>query len=114
LVFILKDEDGNVTTFEFDQLEELAPFSTLQGEISGLTNAEDVAYAADSLAPNTSAAILVWEGAWSKGPASPPSSLKLPQPISRPATNHRTRTTRSLLCRFAAHEAWPVLSAAPR
>ena len=61
LVFILKDGDGNVTTFEFDQLEELAPFSTLEGEISGLINQEDVAYAADALEPNTSAAILMWE-----------------------------------------------------
>jgi len=64
LIFILKDGDGNVTTFEFDQLEELAPFSTLEGEISGLINQEDVAYAADALEPNTSAAILVWEDTW--------------------------------------------------
>ena len=64
LVFILKDGDGNVTTFEFDQLEELAPFSTLEGEISGLINQEDVAYAADALEPNTSAAILMWEDTW--------------------------------------------------
>ena len=64
LIFILKDGDGNVTTFEFDQLEELAPFSTLEGEISGLINQEDVAYAADALEPNTSAALLVWEDTW--------------------------------------------------
>ena len=64
LVFILKDGDGNVTTFEFDQLEELAPFSTLEGEVSGLINQEDIAYAADGLEPNTSAAILVWEDTW--------------------------------------------------
>jgi len=64
LIFILKDGDGNVTTFEFDQLEELAPFSTLEGEISGLINQEDVAYAADALEPNTSAAILMWEDTW--------------------------------------------------
>ena len=64
LVFILKDDDGNVTTFEFDQLEELAPFGTLEGEVSGLINQEDIAYAADGLEPNTSAAILVWEDTW--------------------------------------------------
>ena len=64
LIFILKDGDGNVTTFEFDQLEELAPFSTLEGEISGLINQEDIDYAADSLEPDTSAAVLVWEDTW--------------------------------------------------
>jgi hypothetical protein len=64
LVFILKDEEGNVTTFEFDQLEELAPFSTLDGEVSGLMNDDDISYAADALAPNTSAALLIWEDTW--------------------------------------------------
>jgi len=102
LVFILKDDEGNVTTFEFDQLEELAAFSTLEGEISGLINTEDVAYAADALEPNTSAAILVWEDTWatefaeqygmrvglsSKVLESRPSSLRLPPPISPPTTS---------------------------
>lgn len=64
LVFILKDDDGNVTTFEFDQLEELAPFSTLEGEVSGLITQEDIEYAADSLEPGTSAAVLLWEDTW--------------------------------------------------
>lgn len=64
LVFILKDDDGNVTTFEFDQLEELAPFSTLEGEVSGLITQEDIDYAADSLEPGTSAAVLLWEDTW--------------------------------------------------
>jgi hypothetical protein len=64
LVFILKDADGTVTTFEFDQLEELAPYATLQGEVGGLVNEEDIAYAADDLAPNSSAALLVWEDTW--------------------------------------------------
>jgi Family of unknown function (DUF6325) len=64
LVFILKDPDGNVTTFEFDQLEELSPYATLQGEVGGLVNQEDIAYAADGLEPNSSAALLVWEDTW--------------------------------------------------
>jgi hypothetical protein len=64
LVFILKDADGNVTTFEFDQLEELAPYATLQGEVGGLVNEEDIAYAANGLEPNSSAALLVWEDTW--------------------------------------------------
>ncbi len=64
LVFILKDADGNVTTFEFDQLEELAPYATLQGEVGGLVNQEDIEYAAHALEPNNSAALLVWEDTW--------------------------------------------------
>jgi hypothetical protein len=64
LVFILKDADGMVSTFEFDQLDELAPYATLQGEIGGLVNEEDIAYAANGLEPNSSAALLVWEDTW--------------------------------------------------
>jgi Family of unknown function (DUF6325) len=64
LVFILKDPDGNTAIFEFDQLEELAPFATLQGEAGGLVNEEDITYAADALEPNSSAALIVWEDTW--------------------------------------------------
>jgi Family of unknown function (DUF6325) len=64
VVFIMKDADGNVATFEFDQLEELAPFAALQGEAGGLVNQEDIAYAAEALEPDSSAALLVWEDTW--------------------------------------------------
>jgi hypothetical protein len=64
LVFIGKDADGNVVMFEFDQLDELAPFADLQGEAGGFVSEEDVAYAAAGLDPNTSAALIVWEDTW--------------------------------------------------
>ncbi len=64
LVFILKDADGSVTTFEFDQLDELAPYASLQGEVDGLANEEDVAYVAESLEPGSSAVVIVWEDTW--------------------------------------------------
>jgi hypothetical protein len=64
LVFVSKDQYGNVTTFEFDQLEELASFAELEGEAGGLISEEDVNYAAASLEPNSSAALLIWEDTW--------------------------------------------------
>jgi Family of unknown function (DUF6325) len=64
LVFIGKDEAGNVAVFEFDQLDELAPFAALQGEAGGLVSEEDVAYAAAALEPDSSAALIVWEDTW--------------------------------------------------
>jgi Family of unknown function (DUF6325) len=64
LVFIMKDPAGKVTTYEFDQVDELAPFATLQGEAGGLVNQEDIDYAAAALHPNSSAAVLVWEDTW--------------------------------------------------
>jgi hypothetical protein len=64
LVFIMKDPDGEVTTYEYDQLEELAPFASLPGEVGDFVNQEDLDYAAAALAPNSSAAVILWEDTW--------------------------------------------------
>jgi Family of unknown function (DUF6325) len=64
LVFVTKDADGNVDSFEFDQLDELAPFAVVDGEVGGLANPEDIEHAAALLEPNSSAALLIWEDLW--------------------------------------------------
>jgi uncharacterized protein DUF6325 len=64
LMFIGKDAAGDVISFEFDQLDELAPFADLDGEVGGLIGQEDIDHAAESLEPNMSAALLMWEDTW--------------------------------------------------
>lgn len=64
LIFVGKAADGTVTTFEFDQRDELAGFAAIDGEVGGLISAEDVEYAASLLEPNSSEALLVWEDVW--------------------------------------------------
>ena len=66
LIFIKKDEAGNVTSFELSALEaeEASPFDDLDGEIDGLLSEEDILIAAEALQPNCSAALLVFEHAW--------------------------------------------------
>ena len=64
LTFISKDADGEVEVVEYDAVEELAAFAGLNAEVGGILTAEDIAYAAQSLEPNTSAALLIWEDAW--------------------------------------------------
>jgi hypothetical protein len=64
LVFIGKDDSGEVVAFEFDQLAELAAFAELEGDIGGFLNQEDIEYAAAALEPGSSAALLVWEDRW--------------------------------------------------
>ena len=64
LVFVGKDDAGDVVAFEFDQLEELEAFHHLEGEVGGILNEEDIAYAAAALEPGSSAALLVWEDKW--------------------------------------------------
>ena len=65
LVFVKKDADGEVTIFEIDALDE-APdlgLDDLDGEAGGLLNEEDLELAAAALAPDSSAALIVWEQA---------------------------------------------------
>ena len=64
LTFISKDAAGRVEVVEYDAVEELAAFAGLDGEIGGIVTEEDIAHAAQSLEPNTSAALLIWEDSW--------------------------------------------------
>jgi hypothetical protein len=64
LIFIGKDADGSVATFEIDDLDNAAGFSTLDGDVGGLISPTDIEFAARSLEPNSSAALLIWEDVW--------------------------------------------------
>jgi len=64
LIFVAKDDAGEVAAFEFDQLDELAPFAELEGDIGGVLSDEDVAYVAATLEPGSSAGLIVWEDLW--------------------------------------------------
>jgi hypothetical protein len=64
LTFIMKDAAGGVEVVEYDAVEELAAFAGLDAEVGGILTEEDVAHAALSLEPNTSAVLIIWEDAW--------------------------------------------------
>lgn len=64
LTVITKDESGEVSSFEFDQLDEMASFADLEGEVGGILSQEDIDYAAASLAPGSTVGLLVWEDLW--------------------------------------------------
>jgi hypothetical protein len=64
LIFIGKDADGSVVSFEIDELDALAGFGELDADVGGLISPEDVEYAAAALEPNSSAALLIWEDVW--------------------------------------------------
>jgi hypothetical protein len=64
LIFIGKDAEGNVLSFEIEDLEDLAGFGGLEGEVGGLISPEDIEFAASQLEPNSSAALLIWEDLW--------------------------------------------------
>lgn len=68
IAFVGKDEAGNALAME---MTELAPdvqsaLDELGIEVGGLLNEDDLMDAADSLEPNSSAALLVWENVWAR------------------------------------------------
>ncbi len=66
LIFIGKDADGSVVSFEIEELDTLAGFGGLDADVGGLISPEDIEYAAAALEPNSSAALLIWEDLWAK------------------------------------------------
>lgn len=66
LIFVKKDAEGLTESFELASLDpdEAAVFHRLDGEINGLVSEEDLRLAAEELAPDSSAAVLVWENSW--------------------------------------------------
>jgi hypothetical protein len=71
VAFVSKDESGDVSAFE---LTELAPdvqeaFDSLNIEVNGLFNEDDLQAAGQELEPNSSAALIVWENVWARNVA---------------------------------------------
>ncbi len=64
LIFIGKEGDGSVVAFEIDELDAVAGFDRLDGDVGGLISPADIEYVAAALEPNTSAAMLIWEDVW--------------------------------------------------
>ena len=65
LLFVTKDEEGNVAALELADLgEEVAELAVFEGASSGLLGDDDVTQAGDVLEPGTSAALLVFENSW--------------------------------------------------
>jgi hypothetical protein len=64
LVFVAKDEAGDTVSLEFDQMDELAAFNDIEGEVGGLINAEDLDHVAANLPAGNSALVIVWEDLW--------------------------------------------------
>ena len=68
VAFVGKDADGEVIALELTELDPEVQDSLdrLGIEVQGLLNEDDLADAAEALAPNSSAALLVWENVWAR------------------------------------------------
>lgn len=65
LAFVAKDEDGTVVIGEIEDLaDELGPLCELSTFLADLVTEEDLESAGEMLAPNSTAAVIVWENTW--------------------------------------------------
>ena len=68
LVFIAKDDDGNVAAVELNELDTQVSdaYTNLIDELDGLIGEEDIEDFGDQLEPGSSIALLVVEHVWAK------------------------------------------------
>lgn len=66
VAFLKKAADKTVTVFEYDGLDDVLEFgfAAVDGEAGGVLSDEDLRMTAEVLAPDSSAALLVWEDRW--------------------------------------------------
>lgn len=66
LMFVSKDSDDLVEVVELSDLDDVvgATFDAFVGDIQAFFSAEDVQVLADGMAPNSSAALVVYENTW--------------------------------------------------
>ena len=67
LLFIKKDADGSLTIIEVDEVDEddvYDAFDPLVPEVNGFLSESDAITLAQSLEPNSSAALLLFENVW--------------------------------------------------
>jgi len=64
LLFLTKDDGGNVTMLEIADAVAIEGLSELAGAHSGLLSDEDAREAGEALEPGTSAALIVFENSW--------------------------------------------------
>ncbi len=64
LVFISKDADGEFLVIEADEDEAFAVFGAIDADIGGFIGDDDIAYAVESLEPESSVLLIMWEDVW--------------------------------------------------
>ena len=66
VLFVMENEDGTFSGFEAKDLEadRIGDFKVFEGASSGLLGDEDVAAAADAIAPGSAAVVIVCENRW--------------------------------------------------
>lgn len=65
---VTKQESGDIVALELAELDAdvRTAFDDLDGEVSGLLSEADLTFAAETLQPGSTAAVIVWENTWAR------------------------------------------------
>jgi uncharacterized membrane protein len=68
LVFITRDDDGNVGVIELDSLDDeiTTAYMDIEGDVQGLLADDDFETIGELLEPGSSALAVVWENTWAR------------------------------------------------
>jgi hypothetical protein len=68
LTFARKDADGNVEIVEMHDLDEASYklYESLVSDVNGMLSEDDIDLIADTLEPNSSAALMLFENSWAR------------------------------------------------
>lgn len=64
LAFVIKDADGKTASIEVEDADVADSFAAVTGNQLDLLSDSDLEFMAETLEPNTSALVVVWENAW--------------------------------------------------
>ena len=66
VLFVMKDENGDVVGFEAKDLDDkgVGDFAVFEGASSGLLGDEDAGHAAEAIEPGSAAVMIVYENRW--------------------------------------------------
>lgn len=63
-VVVTKEDTGDISFVEFDELKDQAGFATIDVEVGGLISEEDIAFVGDGLDPGMTAVVFLIEDLW--------------------------------------------------
>jgi len=64
LLVIAKDEDGEISAYEIDEVTDRDDVRALEAEVAEILAADDVLDLANAMLPGSVAGVIVWENTW--------------------------------------------------
>jgi hypothetical protein len=64
ILILDKDEDGEIETYELDDLDNVDEFRALETEMAEILAEDDIVNLANAMEPGSTAGVIIWENKW--------------------------------------------------